>query len=219
MSNRTDWHDLADLPFAAVLTMNRGGLAPDAVYDCDHFDQVSFDEPQAASSRFIECAFTGVSFQGGRLQRARFSGVWLRDVRLVTTGLAETHWVDVVVAGSVAAGVEAFGAQLSRVTFRGCKLDSVNFRDAGLTDVTFDDCDLRDVDFAGATLTSVAFPDSRLTRTDFSRVRMDRTDLRGAELGVIIGPDSLRGAIISTAQLVYLAPLLAEIMGIKVSDD
>ena len=87
MSNRTDWHDLADLPFAAVLTMNRGGLAPDAVYDCDHFDQVSFD------------------------------------------------------------------------------------------------------------------------------------DLRGAELGVIIGPDSLRGAIISTAQLVYLAPLLAEIMGIKVSDD
>lgn len=85
--------------------------------------------------------------------------------------------------------------------------------------MTFDDCDLRDVDFAGAALTRAAFPDSRLTRTDFSRAHMDKTDLRGAELGVIIGPDPLRGAIISTAQLVYLAPVLAETMGITVSDD
>ncbi|MGD0376130.1 MAG: pentapeptide repeat-containing protein [Streptosporangiaceae bacterium] len=219
MSNRTDWRELADLPFAAALTPNRGGLAPSAVYDCVHFDQVSFDEPEAASSRFIECAFTTVSFQGGRLQRARFSDVWLRDVRLVTTGLAETEWVNVIVAGSVAAGVEAFGAKLRRVTFRGCKLDSVNFRDAALTEVTFDNCDLRDVDFAGATLTRAAFPGSRLTRTDFSQARMDKTDLRGAELGVIIGQDSLRGAIIAAAQLVYLAPVLAETMGITVSDD
>ncbi len=120
---------------------------------------------------------------------------------------------------SVAAGVEAFGAKLRRVTFRGCKLDSVNFRDAALTEVTFDNCDLRDVDFAGATLTRAAFPGSRLTRTDFSQARMDKTDLRGAELGVIIGQDSLRGAIIAAAQLVYLAPVLAETMGITVSDD
>ena len=105
------------------------------------------------------------------------------------------------------------------VTFRGCKLDSVNFRAAELTEVTFDGCELRDVDFAGATLARTAFPGSRLTRTDFTGVRMDATDLRGAELGVIIGPDSLRGAIVSTGQLVYLAPVLAQTMGITVSDD
>jgi uncharacterized protein YjbI with pentapeptide repeats len=219
MGNRTDWRELADLPFASVLTPHRGGLAPDSVYDCVHFDQVSFDEPQAASSRFIECAFTGAAVAGGRLQRARFSDVWLRDVRLVATGLAQTQWMDVVVTGSIAAGVEAFAAQLRRVTFRSCKLDSVNFRDAVLTEVTFDDCDLRDVDFAGATLRRTAFPGSRLTRTDFSRARMDKTDLRGAELGIIIGPDSLRGAIVSTGQLGYLAPVLAETLGITVSDD
>jgi hypothetical protein len=48
---------------------------------------------------------------------------------------------------------------------------------------------------------------------------MNGTDLRGAELGIIIGPDSLRGATVSTGQLVYLAPVLAETMGITVSDD
>ena len=88
-----------------------------------------------------------------------------------------------------------------------------------LTGVTFEGCDLRDVDFAGATLTRTAFPGSRLARTDFTSARLEATDLRDAELGIIIGPDSLRGATVSTAQLVYLAPVLAQTMGITVSDD
>jgi uncharacterized protein YjbI with pentapeptide repeats len=214
-----DWQDLGDLPFAAALAPHAGRLAPSTEYDGVHFDQLSLDEPQAASSRFIECAFTGVSLAGGRLQRARFTDVLMRDVRLVATRLAETQWTDAAVVASMAAGAEAFGAELRRVTFRGCKLDSVNFRGAALTEVTFDNCDLRDVDFAGATLTRAAFPNSRLARIDLTRASMDATDLRGAELGLIIDSTSLRGAIVSTAQLVTLAPVLAETMGITVSDD
>ena len=214
-----DWRDLADLPFAATLAPHAGALAPSTEYDGLHFDQLSLDEPRAASSRFIECAFTRVAFQGGRLQRARFTDVLMRDVRLIATGLAETQWTDAALVASMAAGAEVFGAELRRVTFRGCKLDSVNFRGAELSDVTFDDCDLRDVDFAGATLTRTAFPGSRLAKTDFTGVTMDATDLRGAELGIIIDPGSLRGATISTAQLVLLAPVLAETLGITVSDD
>jgi uncharacterized protein YjbI with pentapeptide repeats len=214
-----DERGLGGIPFAAALTPHSGDLAADAVYDGVHFDRLSFDEPRAAGSRFIECAFTGVSFQGGRLAKARFRDVWLRDVRLVATGLTQTEWADVTVTESIAAGAELSGAQLRQVMWRGCKLDSVNFRGAALTEVTFDRCELRDVDFAGATLTRTAFPGSRLARTDLTAVRMDATDLRGAELGVIIGPDSLRGAIVSTGQLVYLAPVLAQTMGITVSDD
>ena len=110
------------------------------------------------------------------------------------------------------------GAQLRRVTFAGCKLDSVNFRDAALTDVTFDNCLLREVDFGSATLTRTVFTNSRLDRTDFSRVTLDRVDLRGAELGITITPDSLRGALITSAQLIAAAPLLAETLGITVDD-
>jgi uncharacterized protein YjbI with pentapeptide repeats len=210
--------DLAGIPFAASLTRHRGTLAPDADYDGVHFDGLSLDEPRAASSRFIECAVTGVTFQGGRLTKARFRDVWLRDVRLVATGLGETEWADVTMTESVAAGAELFGAQLRRVTLRGCKLDSVNFRGAELTEVIFDGCELLDVDFKDATLTRTAFPGSRLARTDLTGVRMDATDLRDAELGIIIGPDSLRGATIGVAQLVHLAPVLAQTMGLTVSD-
>jgi uncharacterized protein YjbI with pentapeptide repeats len=213
------WLELADLPFAAALEEHQGGLALGGEHDCAHFDRVTFDGADAANSRFLECAFTQVSFQGGQLQRSRFSDVWLRDVRLTGTSLAETAWTDAVLVASAAAGVEAFGAELRRVTFHGCKLDSVNFRDAVLTEVTFEDCLLREVDFSGATLTSTAFPRSRLAATTFARMTLDRVDLRDAELGITTDTVSLRGAIVSTAQLAAMAGLLADSMGIVVADD
>lgn len=210
--------ELADLPYASVLQPNTSGLRPHGEYDCEHFDKLSLEDPAAASARFLECAFTGVTMQGGQFRRARFIDVWLQDMQLVTTGLTETSWQDVTISGAVIAGSEAFGAQLRRVSLRKCKLDSVNFRDAELTEVRFDGCLLRDVDFAGASLTRTVFRDCQLERADLSRVTLDQVDLRGAELGVIIDPGSLRGAILTTAQLVTLAPLLAEVLGIEIDD-
>jgi uncharacterized protein YjbI with pentapeptide repeats len=212
------WLELADLPFATALRPHQGGLEPGGEYDCAHFDQTVFDGAGAANSHFLECAFTRVSFQGGGLPRSRLTDVWLRDVRLTGTSLAETSWTDAALVASAVAGAEAFGAQLRRVTFHGCKLDSVNFRDAVLTEVTFDDCLLRDVDLTGATLTDVAFPRSRLAQVSFARMTLDRVDLRGAELGITTDSVSLRGATVTTAQLADLAFLLADSMGIIVAD-
>jgi uncharacterized protein YjbI with pentapeptide repeats len=199
-----------------MLTPHSGGLAAHGQYDTVRFGELTFDEPSAANAKFLECAFTQVSFQGGQLRRSRFSDVWLRDVRLTGTDLAETSWLDATIIGGVAAGVSAFGAQLRRVAFHGCKLDSVNFRGALLTEVTFHECLLRHVDFSGAKLTRTVFTESRLNESDFTGITLDQVDLRGAELGITIGPDSLRGAIITTAQLVAIAPLIAENLGIAV---
>jgi uncharacterized protein YjbI with pentapeptide repeats len=213
------WDELADLPFAAALRTGPANLAPAESYDSAHFDQLDLTGPDASGSGFLDCAFTRVSVQDGRLRRARFTDVWLRDVRLISTTLAETTWVNAAFIGSIAAGVEAFGARLRRVSLRGCKLDSVNFRDAALVDVTFDNCVLRDVDFAGATLTRTVFRGSRLSTTSFARVTLDQVDLRGAELGITIDPECLRGAIVTSAQLAEIAPLLAESIGLVVTDD
>ena len=48
---------------------------------------------------------------------------------------------------------------------------------------------------------------------------MEATDLRGAQLGLIIDADSLRGAIISSGQLAVVAPVLAETLGIVINDE
>jgi uncharacterized protein YjbI with pentapeptide repeats len=211
--------ELADLPYASDLRAHRGGLGSHEDYELAHFDQLSLEDPAAPSARFMECAVTGVTFQQGQLRRARFTDVFFRDVAMMQTGLAETSWQDVTFVNTAIAGAEAYGAKLRTVTFRGCKLDSVNFRDATLTDVTFDNCLLREVDFGGATMTRVVFTSSRLDNADFSRVKLADVDLRGAELGITITPDSLRGAVITNAQLMAAAPLLAETMGIVVMDD
>ena len=208
--------ELADLPYAAALTP--GGLDGRAEYDTVHFDRAALDDADASGARFLECAFTGMSVQGGRFRRSRFIDAWLEGARMVLSDFAETQWTDVTFVNGTIAGVQAFGSRLDRVIFAGCKLDSVNFRDAELTAVMFSDCLLRAVDFGGAVLTRTAFTASGLADVDFSRARLDQVDLRGSELGLIVGPDPLRGAIISTGQLTAIAPVLAGSLGIVVDD-
>ena len=53
---------------------------------------------------------------------------------------------------------------------------------------------------------------------DFSRATLDQVDLRGSELGLIVGPEPLRGAIITSGQLSAIAPMLADSLGIVVDD-
>jgi uncharacterized protein YjbI with pentapeptide repeats len=211
--------ELADLPFAKALTRHEGDLEADVDYDTVLFDGSQFVDPRLANTRFLECAFRRVSISDGRLPRASLRYVWLRDVRMTGTFVAESSWQDVTVAGSSLAGIQLFGATLRRVVFSGCKLDSVNLRGARLTDVVFDRCILRDVDFAGATLSTCAFPGAELTRVDLTKVTMEQTDLRGASLGLVIDSDSLRGAIISSAQLAIVAPVLAGTLGIVIDDE
>jgi uncharacterized protein YjbI with pentapeptide repeats len=213
-----EWQELADLPFAAALVPHEGTMLAGEEYDSAHFDRLTLDHADLSGSRFLECALTQVSFQGGKLRRARFTDVWLRDVRLTATSLAESAWTGAVITGSVFAGVDAFGAHLRKVILRGCKLDSVNFRGAALSDVVFDNCLLREVDFTGASLTRTAFPGCTLSGTDFTKVTLDTVDLRDAELGLIIDPGSLRGAIVTSGQLAAMAALLADSLGITVED-
>jgi uncharacterized protein YjbI with pentapeptide repeats len=213
------WQQLADLPFARALTGHPGELADDEAYDGDHFDDLNLAGADGTGSHFLECALTRVALQDSRLDRAEFGDVWLHDCRLVSVSLARTTWRDVTFTSVALAGVEAFGSHLRRVTFDRCKLDGINFRDCDLIEVTFDNCVLRDVDFGEARLTKTSFPGSRLSGTRLVKVTLQQVDLRGAELGLVIDPAALGGAIVTSAQLQAMAPLLAESIGIIVSDE
>ena len=218
--------NLTDLPFADELHEADGDLELEGYYDRVLFDGSNFADADAGGARFMESALTGVTFDGGRLRRARLSDVWLSETRLVGSDVAEASWTDVWFNGCVLAGVQAFSGVLRRVTFRGCKLDSVNFRECKLTDVLFEDCVLRDADFGGAKLTRVRFPGCQLSGADFTKVTCEDVDLRGAVLGdpgaetagIRAGYDSLRGVRIDTLQLMTLAPLLAHHLGITVEE-
>jgi uncharacterized protein YjbI with pentapeptide repeats len=211
--------ELDDLPYAEYLTPLERRLERDQLYDTVHLDATEVDSPECGSTRFTECAFSSVTITGGNFRRSRFNDVWLHTVRWVGADLAETDWLDAEVVSGAFAGLEAFGAQLRRVAFHNCKFDSVNLRATTLRDVTFTNCLLREVDFAGATLTNVAFPGSALDRARFDNAKLAKVDLRDVTaLGITAGHDALRGAVITSAQLLDLAPALAHVLGIEVKD-
>ncbi|ATL66052.1 pentapeptide repeat-containing protein [Nocardia terpenica] len=212
--------DLADLPYARYLTAFDAELESDYDYESVHLDNAVFDDLEVHGARFTESAFTGVAFAGGIMQHGRFDDVWLRGVRFVGVNLGQSTWLNSEFVDSALSGVELVGATVRRIRFEGCKFESVNFRTAQLRDVSFVDCVLRDTDFSEAALTRVTFPGSRLDGVTLHGSTLDAVDLRGAAtLDLTAGIDSLRGAIVGTAQLLDLAPAFARAAGIIVRDN
>ena len=83
----------------------------------------------------------------------------------------------------------------------------------------FEGCVLAEPDFGERELERVEFRDCVLKRVDFSGVRMTDVDLRTvAELDIARGVDRLAGAVISSAQLLELAPAFAAQIGVRVED-
>ncbi|MBH1937264.1 pentapeptide repeat-containing protein [Streptomyces sp. AV19] len=211
--------DLAALPFAHRLQPFTGEIEHAGNYEWLHFDGSVLEDADGGSSLFSESAFSSATFDGGRYRRSRFDDVWLHNVRMVGTNLAETRWLDGECIGGVLAGVEIHGAEMYRTVFHQCKFDSVNLRATLLKDVVFVDCLLRDVDFGGATLTDVSFPGSTLDGARFDRATLTRVDLREAgALCIASGLEGMKGATISTTQLFDLAPALAQYVGLTVKD-
>ncbi|ANZ16926.1 pentapeptide repeat-containing protein [Streptomyces noursei] len=194
-----------------------GELEPEGDYDGLEFTEVDFAGQSARGARFMDCALRRCALDEAVLSRGRLIDCVLSGVRGVGTDLSQASLRDVEVVDARLGGIQLHGAVLERVVVRGGKIDFANLRKARLRDVAFEGCVLVEADFGGAQLERVSFEDCTLTRVDFSAVRMTDVDLRGAVgLDVARGIDSLGGAVISTAQLMDLAPAFAAQVGVRV---
>ncbi|MFI5720509.1 pentapeptide repeat-containing protein [Nocardia sp. NPDC051750] len=207
---------LADLPFARWLEP-AGALDADREYDCALFDETALTEPDLRTTVFGQCAFRSVTVDRGVAGGARFADVWLQGVRFTGTEMPDSAWMDAELIEGAWSGVEASGAELRRVEFHNCKLDSVNFRNARFTKVRFVDCVLRHVDFGSAKLSEVSFPGSEIAELTVRNAQLKKVDFRAAHsIGIADGVESLRGALVTPAQLMDLAPTLAAAVGLIV---
>ncbi|MQY23693.1 pentapeptide repeat-containing protein [Nocardia macrotermitis] len=212
--------ELAELSYARFLEAFEGELEPDSDYESVHIDGGEFEDLDARGVRFTQSALTTVQITGGTFRYGRFDDVWLRAVRWIGANLGQSGWLNSEFVECALSGVEAVGVGLRRIRFEGCKFDSVNLRNASVQDVTFSDCVLRDTDFGEATLRRVSFPGTRLDGITLHGASLHDVDLRGATtLDLTAGIDSLRGAMVSTPQLLDLAPAFARAAGIIVRDN
>ncbi|GAA3981427.1 pentapeptide repeat-containing protein [Streptomyces plumbiresistens] len=194
-----------------------GGLEPDGDYDGLEFAQTDFAGQDGRGARFMDCVLTGCALDETRLHHARFLDSVLTGIRGVGTDLAESTLRDVELVDARLGGVQLHGAVLERVLIRGGKIDYLNLRTARLKDVVFQGCVLVEPDFGGARLERVEFVDCELKGVDLSAATLKDVDLRGAaSLEIARGVDRLAGAVISPAQLMDLAAVLAAEMGIRV---
>uniref|UniRef100_UPI002FDBCAC5 pentapeptide repeat-containing protein n=1 Tax=Streptomyces sp. IBSBF 3352 TaxID=2903523 RepID=UPI002FDBCAC5 len=194
-----------------------GGLEPDGDYDGLEFAEADLSEQDGGGARFLDCALRGCVLDGTRLRYARLLDSVLSAPRGVGTDLAEATLRDVEVLDARLGGTQAHGAVLERVVVRGGKIDYLNLRKAKLRDVVFEGCVLVEPDFGGARLERVEFVDCVLRGADLTGATLTDVDLRGAtELDIAGGLDRLSGAVISTGQLLDLAPALAAQLGLRV---
>ncbi|MER7539544.1 pentapeptide repeat-containing protein [Streptomyces sp. NPDC097704] len=194
-----------------------GGLAPDGDYDGLELAGLDLTGQSGEGARFLDCALRECGLDAVRLTGARFLDSVLTGVRGVGTELAGAQFRDVEVVEARLGGTQLHGAVLERVVVRGGKIDYLNLRAAKLKDVVFEGCVLSEPDFGGAVLQRVEFVDCTLTDVDFTGARLTDVDLRGVQrLGIAAGVESLAGAVISTAQLLDLAPVLAARLGLRV---
>ncbi|MGW6061379.1 pentapeptide repeat-containing protein [Streptomyces sp. NPDC055189] len=194
-----------------------GGLEPDGDYDGVEFRDLDLAGQDGGGALFLDCAVTGCGLTETRLSRARFVDSVLTEPRGVGTELAEASLRDVEVVDARLGGVQLHGSVLERVVVRGGKLDYLNLRKARLKDVVFEGCVLVEPDFGQASLERVEFVGCVLKGADFSGVRMKDVDLRdAAEVDILRGIDCLAGAVISTTQLMDLAPAFAAQVGVRV---
>ena len=194
-------------------------LRPDGDYDGLGFADLDLTRADGSGATFLDCGVYRCALDEAQLARARLIDSVLEGVWGVGTVLSGTEWRDVELADARLGGAQLHGARLSRVLVRGGKIDFLNLRQTELRDVTFEGCVLIEPDFGGATLERVAFPGCVLRGADFTRASMRDVDLReAAELGIAAGADRLRGAVIGTSQLMDLAPVFADALGVRVVD-
>lgn len=166
---------------------------------------------QLSSSRVSELVATTWRARGAALVECSLEGL---DV--VSLAAAESHWRNLEVQQSRIGSAELYDSSWDSVHFMRCKIGFINLRGAQLRDVRFTDCVIDELDLGRATVSRVAFPGSRIGRIELSGATLSDVDLREAQLSDISSIEGLRGATITSRQLLDLAPILAGRAGILV---
>lgn len=162
------------------------------------------------------CIITSALLTGMSLDKLRCNDTVLARIEAAGLNAPEGVLLRTVIRNSRMTGADFGAALLEDCTFEAVKLDEAGLRFATLKRVVFKGCVLRDVDFTGAKLLHVNFSECDLEGANFDHAACTLVDIRGEKLVAIKGVNGLRGARISSEQLIELAPLLALELGLDV---
>jgi uncharacterized protein YjbI with pentapeptide repeats len=175
-------------------------------------DNVAARDKNFAHVRHLEiegCRLEAIQLAEANLDKLRVSDAVLTRVEAAGMHANGAAALRVVLKDSRLTGADFGASLLEDCLFDNVKFDEAGFRFAACKRVRFENCVLRNADFSGAKLTNVSFSGCELKGANFDNATCKAVDLRGEALADIKGIFGLKGATISSEQLIQLAPLLA----------
>ena len=206
---------------------------PSQLIDVTDFAALLRRDETLSELRVAEADASGIRLKSAVLQESQISNSSLSQVRieklhirdcivdrcdLTASVLADSSWHSTVVRSSRCSGIQLQTSLIKDVHFKNCKLDMANFRFSKLENVIFESCAIAEIDFYHASLKRVAFVDCDIDRVEFSDSTLVEVDLTRSRIMSVKGIRGLKGACISSEQLIVLAPYFAQEIGLIIKD-
>ncbi|GAA5225981.1 pentapeptide repeat-containing protein [Paeniglutamicibacter antarcticus] len=191
--------------------LDADGRAEGLLFESDDADGVDLED-----AVFTECIFRSVSLQGAPMARVTFGNCKIEQVNAPVLEAPDSGWWNTSVVGGRIGSAELFGSTFRSVKFERAKLGYLNLRRAKIKDVEFRDVHIEELDVGGANLERVSFIDCTIDTLAINGAKLKDVDLRGARLRAFSGISALKGATVSYEQLMDLAPIMANELGLRV---
>lgn len=179
---------------------------------------MDFSGCEAAGAEIEACKYGNVDLSQVKLRRGLIRDVTFDRCDLANLRALDCSFTRVAVTASRMTGLSWLDDNLRDVAFDGCRIDLSSFRASKFEDVLFTDCRMEQADFADADLRGARFDGCDLSGAQFSGARMAGTRITRCNLTGVSGVTSMRGAIITSADAVALAFILAGALGITIED-
>ena len=177
--------------------LSGGDLSALTLLSC-RFSEVFANDTDLAAARLVDC----------RLER--LSATYLHSPR--------STWRTVELIDSRIGAWELYDADVESLLIEDCRLGFTNLAGTTVRDLLIRATRIDELDLSGIDAQRVHFEDCRVGTLHLHGGSLRDVDLRGLEMRTVSGVGSLAGATVSSGQLSELAPLLAQHLGLRVTD-
>ncbi|MFF8819077.1 pentapeptide repeat-containing protein [Leucobacter sp. NPDC015123] len=169
-----------------------------------------------AGMTLMESEVVGLSGDRVDLRGARFIDSRLTQWAVPVLSAPGSTWRDAELQESRVGALDMSDAEVRRVTISGAKVGWINLRGSVVHDVVFRDCTFDEVDLGGAKISRVAFVDCVTEKLSLTQAHGEALDLRGLEFHALEGFEGLRGAVMTSEQVAFMADAFASHFGVVV---
>ena len=177
--------------------LSGGNLSALTLLSC-RFSEVFANDTDLAAARLVDC----------RLER--LSATYLHSPR--------STWRTVELVDSRIGAWELYDADVESLLMEDCRLGFTNLAGTTVRDLLIRATRIDELDLSGIDAQRVRFEDCQVGTLRLHGGSLSDVDLRGLEMRTVNGVGSLAGATVSSGQLSELAPLLAQHLGLRVTD-